>query len=188
MQQAQLMSLCTVPQSCMTLHNPAPEIFNLVGSSILGFQSFLLGLPPQTLALREAITQKPAPLSLRDRLMAGEVPGQGAGLSLPGAQSAGFAGPGSYPYWGSTPNPGAARSHRTKANPAFAPRPPDGGRSAMVRRGKEVPQGTAQPDLVEGQAEPKGWSGSGLPLSATVLSATRSCSGPATRACAAGNG
>ena len=59
----------------MTLHNPAPEIFNLVGSSILGFQSFLLGLPPQTLALREAITQKPAPLSLRDRLMAGEVPG-----------------------------------------------------------------------------------------------------------------
>ena len=84
------------------------------------------------------------------------------------------------------PNPGAARSHRTKSGPAFASRPPDGGRSAMVRRGKEVPQGTAQPDLVEGQAEPKGWSDSGLPLSATVLRATRSCSGPATRACAAG--
>ena len=107
-------------------------------------------------------------------------------FGLPGAQSAGFAGPGSYPYWGSTPNPGAARSHRTKAGPAFAPRPPDGGRSARARRGKEVPQGTAQPDLVEGQAEPMGWSGSGLPLSATVLRATRSCSGPAARACAAG--
>ena len=33
------------------------------------------GVPPQTLALREAIAQKPALLSLRDRLMAGEVPG-----------------------------------------------------------------------------------------------------------------
>ena len=114
--------------------------------------------------------------------------GQSAGSSLPGAQSAGFAGPGSYSYWGSTPNPGAARSHRTKASPAFAPRPPDGGGGARARRGKEVPQGTAQPDLVEGQAEPMGWSGSGLPLSATVLRATRSCSGPATRACAAGIG
>ena len=35
------------------------------------------GVPPQTLALREAIAQKPALLSLRDRLMAEEVPGQG---------------------------------------------------------------------------------------------------------------
>ena len=33
------------------------------------------GVPPQTLALREAIAQNPALLSLRDRLMAGEVPG-----------------------------------------------------------------------------------------------------------------
>ena len=33
------------------------------------------GVPPQTLALREAIAQKPTLLSLRDRLMAGEVPG-----------------------------------------------------------------------------------------------------------------
>ena len=32
------------------------------------------GVPPQTLALREAIAQKPTLLSLRDRLMAGEVP------------------------------------------------------------------------------------------------------------------
>ena len=35
------------------------------------------GVPPQTLALREAIAQKPALLSLRDRLMAGDVPEQG---------------------------------------------------------------------------------------------------------------
>ena len=35
------------------------------------------GVPPQTLALREAIAQKPALLSLRDCLMAGEVPEQG---------------------------------------------------------------------------------------------------------------
>ena len=35
------------------------------------------GVPPQTLALREAIAQKPALLSLRDRLMSGDVPEQG---------------------------------------------------------------------------------------------------------------
>ena len=35
------------------------------------------GVPPQTLALREAIAQNPALLSLRDRLMEGDVPEQG---------------------------------------------------------------------------------------------------------------
>ena len=39
--------------------------------------AILTGVPPQTPALREAIAQKPALLSLRDRLMAGEVPEQG---------------------------------------------------------------------------------------------------------------
>ncbi|MDD7552904.1 MAG: hypothetical protein SPK08_02010 [Candidatus Cryptobacteroides sp.] len=41
---------------------------------------------------------------------------------------------------------------------------------------------------MEGQAEPKGWRGSGLPLIATALSAARSCSGPATRASGTGKG
>ena len=58
-------------------------------------------------------SREPTLLSLRDRLMAGEVPrskrgkvtGRG-GLSILGLP------PQSYFYWGSTPNPGAARSYR----------------------------------------------------------------------------
>ena len=59
-----------------------------------------------------AAMRKPTLLSLRDRLMP-------------------F-------YWGSTPNPGATRSHLA-GQPAFAPQPPEGGGGARFKRGAPRP-------------------------------------------------
>ena len=124
------------PGAPQALSNFAAQSHGPGRSADAGFHT---GAPAPSPGATRSYRAGPTLLSLRGRLMAEEMPGSAEAMRRRRR------GPSRRQCFPGAQSAGLA----------------DPGRLGTRAGEREVPQGTAQPDLAEGQAEPKGWSGSG---------------------------